>query len=814
MTVDTFGILAPKLAANGYEPVPIIPGQKRPRPADWQHGGFAGRTAEFHRDFTGILTADCPAVDIDISDENLVRQVEQIVLDVLGCHPPPARIGMAPRRLLMFRTEEPFAKVSTGEYELPSDPVVDGKKKRSRVEILATGQQFVAYAIHPDTHKPYTWNGGGDPLALPRSALPVLDEKQAAEIVRRADALLAQAAGQEPQGDGNLHRMFGKGFNAAEHEKELAADDPALLRQALAAIPNNDIHFDDWIVVCYATKGALGDDGLSDFLAWSAKSSKHDEAFATKQFTSAKPRERGAGTIYWLAEQHGWKREKSVEDQWPEPRPVVAELPPAPAFDAKVLLPEALAKYVLDEADRMPCPPDYVAASLMVALGSVIGSRCALKPKKRDDWVCTPNLFGGAVGDPSTKKSPGIDKGLRFLDRLEADEADRLAQRKVEYEAEVAAHEARQAAIAAIMKSAAGGKKKSEDEVAMAAAVDDLKRLQPPEEPHARRFRTNDTTVEKLGDILAHCSDGILVFRDELVGLLSTWEKEGREGDRAFYLEGWNGLGSFAIDRVGRGSLLVRTLNLSVFGGVQPDLLARYLSNIVDAADNDGRIQRFQMLVYPEPVEWEWRDREPERGVREKVRDTFLRLASFDPVQDGATPADDFAKVPHFGFDDAAQALFIEWSGALHKNLIVAEEAPLLRQHFAKFEKLFCAVSLILHLAEGRIGPVQADTALRAAAWCEYLAGHARRVYGLLEVAKVGSAQTLAKRIAAGKLADHFTARDVLRKGWSGLDTMRQVEAALALLEEFGHIVGFEQEDGPGRPTTRYAINPKSRRKS
>lgn len=493
---------------------------------------------------------------------------------------------------------------------------------------------------------------------------------------------------------------------------------------------------------------------------------------------------------------------------WPAPRPIAAELPPAPAFDASTLLPRDLSTYVLDEADRMPCPPDFIAAALIVALGSVIGSRCALKPKRLDDWIVTPNLFGGVVGDPSSKKSPGIEKGLRFLDRLEADEADRQAQRMVEYEAEIAAHKAREAAIAHSMKQAAGTKGKPENGSAMAAAIDDRKRLVPPDEPVARRFRANDATIEKLGDILAKAPQGILVFRDELVGLFAGWEREGRETDRAFYLEGWNGLGSFAIDRIGRGSLLVRTLNLSVFGGIQPDLLGRYLTSVASASDNDGRVQRFQVMVYPDAVRWEWRDRYPVQGVRERVRDTFLRIAALDPVQDGASPADDFVKIPHFGFDDAAQEVFIEWSTELHLSTIANESNSLLRQHFAKFEKLFCSIALILHLAEGRIGPVQPDTALRAAAWTQYLAGHARRIYGLLEVAKVGTAQMLATRISAGKLADRFTAREVLRKGWTGLDTTRSVESALGLLEEFGHVVGIESEDGPGRPTTRYAINP------
>ena len=76
--------------------------------------------------------------------------------------------------------------------------------------------------------------------------------------------------------------------------------------------------------------------------------------------------------------------------QWPDPRPIVSDLPPAPAFDANALLPKPLAEFVMDEADRMCAAPDYVAATLLVALGSVIGTKCAVKPKRRDDWIVTP----------------------------------------------------------------------------------------------------------------------------------------------------------------------------------------------------------------------------------------------------------------------------------------------------------------------------------------------------------------------------------------------------------------------------------------
>ena len=141
-------------------------------------------------------------------------------------------------------------------------------------------------------------------------------------------------------------------------------------------------------------------------------------------------------------------------------------------------------------------------------------------------------------------------------------------------------------------------------------------------------------------------------------------------GDRSFYLEAWNGTGSFNVDRIGRGELYIPQLCLSVFGGIQPDLLERYLCGIANSLDNDGRIQRFQMMVYPNPAPWQWRDRYPVKGAREAVRDLFDRLATFDPLQDGATAPDDFVRLPNIGFDDDAQEVFISWSTKLHTVLI------------------------------------------------------------------------------------------------------------------------------------------------
>ena len=102
----------------------------------------------------------------------------------------------------------------------------------------------------------------------------------------------------------------------------------------------------------------------------------------------------------------------SGAEEWPEPQPIRAELLPVVEFDPETLMPEVLRDWVMDEADRMPCPPDFVAVAAIVGLGAIIGAQCGIKPKEKDDWLIVPNLWGGVVGVPTEKKSPAISAGL------------------------------------------------------------------------------------------------------------------------------------------------------------------------------------------------------------------------------------------------------------------------------------------------------------------------------------------------------------------------------------------------------------------
>ena len=500
-------------------------------------------------------------------------------------------------------------------------------------------------------------------------------------------------------------------------------------------------------------------------------------------------------------------------DDWPQPKPIMAELTPVPAFDADTLLPPVLRAWIMDEAGRMPCPPDFIAAAALVALGSVVGARCAIKPKARDSWLIVPNLWGGIVGDPSAKKSPAWSAALKPLDRLIARALEHQQDTRADYETAKVVFDAQRDAIEGRIKEAA--KKPSKGDPAEIAKELRAHGEQAPDAPTLRRYKTNDSTVEKLGELLRENPAGLLVLRDELVGLIATWEREGREGERAFFLESWNGNQGFDTDRIGRGHISIPNLCVSIFGGIQPDKLTVYLELAAHALANDGMLQRFQVLVYPDPLPWEWRDRAPNKAARDAALAVFDTLANVDPVALGAAPMDDLSKFPYFCFDADAQAVFIEWSEDLHRERMVKEDEPIIRQHLAKFDKLFPALALIFHLvdcASNRShGPVNAEAALRAAAWCEFLEAHARRCYGLLKDDGLRAAQALAAKLERGALDDGFTVRDIRRNQWRHLTRDEAIHAALDWLEDEDWLRSESTGGtgpGGGRRTVRYHLNP------
>ena len=499
---------------------------------------------------------------------------------------------------------------------------------------------------------------------------------------------------------------------------------------------------------------------------------------------------------------------------WPEPRPLPPIAAPVPTLPDD-LLPAPLRPWLADVADRVSIPLEFVAAPAVVALGSVIGRAVAIRPMARDDWQNPANLWGGIVGPPGTMKTPAISEALRPLRRLAAEARTRFEDAAATREADLETLGAKRKAMRHRLELAA----KKGDEADLARFRDQLKELKAEEDAgtvRERRYMTSDATIEKLGMLSNENPRGLMNVRDELTGWLKGLDREDRAQDRAFFLESWNGTGAFTVDRIGRGTLHVEALCLSVVGGIQPGRLSTYVRGAIGGEeDADGLLQRFQVLVWPDEFgDWRGVDRWPEKEARDRAFRIFDRLANAEALDFGAdAPEED---LPFLRFAPEAQGLFIEWRHDLERRIRSEEvkAAPAFEAHLAKYRSLFPKLALIFHLVDvadgARPGSVTLKAAQLAAAWTEFLESHARKVYAEELAGGVSAAHALAEKITRGKVTDGMAVRDIARREWSGLRTSGRVFEAAELLEGLGWL-RVETVDTGGRPSDVLRLHPKFR---
>ncbi|MBI1867080.1 MAG: DUF3987 domain-containing protein [Methylocystis sp.] len=453
----------------------------------------------------------------------------------------------------------------------------------------------------------------------------------------------------------------------------------------------------------------------------------------------------------------------------------------------------------MDISDRMQCPPDFVATPAMVALAATLGRKIAIRPQRRTDWIEVPNLWGLIVGRPGAMKSPAMTEALKPLHRLEADARKENDDALKAHVLALEFHKLRKDAA----KDAARKTLKSGGEA-------QLDGIECPRAPIARRHIVNDTSYEALGEILADNPNGVLAFRDELVSLLKTLDREEYAAARGFFLTAWNGTSGYTFDRIIRGKTHIEAACLSLLGSTQPGRIAEYMRRAVaGGTGDDGLIQRFGLLVWPDQSpEWKEVDRYPDTAARQTAWATFERFEGLDPNAIGAQ-RDDYEALPFLRLDDAAQGVFGDWRGKFEKRLRGGDLSPALESHLAKYRKLVPALALINHLADGGTGAVAEEAILRALAFSEYLETHARRAYAAGGEAETAAAKAILSHIRNGDLADGFTARDVHQRDWANLTDRDQVKAGLELLADLDWLAPQTHATG-GRPRTTYAINPRA----
>lgn len=497
---------------------------------------------------------------------------------------------------------------------------------------------------------------------------------------------------------------------------------------------------------------------------------------------------------------------QSADFEFNELRELPSPLPPVPDFSFE-LLPAAIRGWIRDIAERMQCPAVFPAVAAIVALASLIGRKLGIRPKRRDDWLVVCNLWGMIIGRPGIMKTPPLEEATRPIKRLEV-EAKKAFDDAVK--AQLAASLVSKATKAEGQKAVRKALKKGQEE-ALAVAKEFVGEDDSGAGPIRRRYVINDVTVEKLGEILNQNPNGVLLYRDELIGFLRGLDREGQEAARSFYLEAWNGIGRFTYDRIARGTIDIEAAIISIVGSIQPGPLGTYLtSTIRGGSGDDGLLGRFQLAVWPDVVPgWENVDRWPDARARDEAYEVFRALDELSADDVGAERDKmDPGGVPFLRFTDEAQEEFDAWRARLEHRLRSGDEHPAFEAHLSKYRSLIPSLALLFHVVDVRRGRVGIEALRRSLALADFLEAHARRIYAVAIHAEAHAARALSKALEKGELQDGFTARDVYRRGWTGLTTTEEVHGAIDVLVDCGWLAELKVET-KGRPKLSYAINPR-----
>lgn len=588
------------------------------------------------------------------------------------------------------------------------------------------------------------------------------------------------------------------------NQSGLTSDEEERLRSALRHIDPDP--YDPWIKIGMALKHADAGPRAYDLWAeWSRPSPKFDAAVQAKRWESFGPHDNPVtlGTVYEMAKQGGWtppsfvpsflRGHEHAGDRRRDGSPLRRVLPFRPfPVDA---LPGPVAEFIWTVARAIGCDPSYVALPVLSVAAAAIGSARSICPK--EGWIEPCIVWTAIVGDSGTKKSPPLAIVTEPLRSLQASFLEEYLHEHEDFERQKLCYE---------MNLAEWKKQKKP------GAPPPTK----PEEPHARRSLVNDTTIEALAVVLQHNPRGVLLFRDELSGWISSFDKyrSGRGGDAQTWLELFGGK-SFTIDRKsGEPKVIhVRTPRVSITGGVQPSILAITLGFV---HKENGLAARL-LLAMPPKQRKRWTDDVLPEHVAQDWTNLLQKLHALKPRSEPG--GDDRPQV--LGFTHEGKQALVEYY-----DRHAARQEPAsgdIAAALSKLEGYGARLALVIHCLRQVIGgadaprdPDRVDEASVRAAAClvDWFSDEAERVYAVL-------VETDAQR---NKRRHEETIQNALRDNPAGLTrtdisellhrnvAAEDIQAALQSLKAQGFVTS-QIEKTPGRPAERWMLTKNERTK-
>jgi hypothetical protein len=480
---------------------------------------------------------------------------------------------------------------------------------------------------------------------------------------------------------------------------------------------------------------------------------------------------------------------------WPIPDLTILDDGVSPPDLPDEALPDGWGEWIKEEAASLGCPEDYVAASLIASAGAWVGN--ARRVAATEKWIEPLHTWMAMVGPPSIGKTPALEAVKRASKELEQDAKPEFEREIREHAAEVEVAAIKEAewkkAVQEAVKSGQSPPERPDDAVA-------------PPAPLPPRIFVQDATLEELQMIQSRNPRGVMYSRDELAGWVGSFDRYGGNGgDRAYFLEAWNG-GSYDVHRKSHSGKPVEIpfTGVSILGGWQPDKLREAISG-----SDDGLASRFG-YIYPESVPV------ADLSRNDSGRDRYEILLKAARLLRGLKCGSGFNGEPapiSLWLDDTAFKLFNAFQKEF-KNRDRTRRAPVsgwYGKSAARALRLAGVFELLAWAVGGGKEPdlISGAAMARACDYTEYLSGMFDRVAAeMVRDGNESDAALIAKHIQKTTPAI-LNERELYRQpGWAWLRKKNRRDPAFSALSDAGWI---QRPPSPGgvKPRGDWAVSPR-----
>ena len=317
------------------------------------------------------------------------------------------------------------------------------------------------------------------------------------------------------------------------------------------------------------------------------------------------------------------------------------------------ILPTPLAEAMMRLATTLNLKPEGYTLALFTQVSTLLKASTSTMLYPQTNFRVCPNYFGALIAESSQKKSPVVRAIISDpMEKLKIASEQEFEKAKIAYEEELSQWKA----------------DKEQDKGPM------------PKPPAQKIYHFTTATGEGIAAQVGRLpQQSLLWVADELAGAFKSANqyRGGKGSDEENLLEYWSGGGS-AVLRVTGLAVNVRNVGLSIFGNIQPKVLATFLG---EGNDDNGKFARFDFVQQPLAATELFEDA-PSVDLTPMLTALYERLDALPPQK--------------FELDKAARKLFIAYYNQCERDRI-ANPKQGMRSMLGKAPEKVGKLATILH---------------------------------------------------------------------------------------------------------------------